>query len=51
MGPITVRMLLSMPPDAGLVELIERAFLAGQIDSQAVALAYCLIHDKSANEV
>jgi len=33
-------MLLSMPPDADLVDLIERAFLAGQIDSQTAALAY-----------
>jgi len=33
-------MLLSMPPDADQVDLIERAFLAGQIDSQAADLAY-----------
>ena len=33
-------MLVSMPPDADQVDLIERAFLAGQIDSRAADLAY-----------
>jgi len=33
-------MLLSMPPDADQVDLIERAFLAGQIDSRAADMAY-----------
>ena len=33
-----------MPPDPELVDLIEQAFLDGQIDSQAAELAYlCLL--------
>ena len=37
---LTELMLVSMPPDADLVDLIEGAFLAAQIDSQAADLAY-----------
>ncbi len=33
-------LLESMPPDLELVDLIERAFLKGQIDSQKADLAY-----------
>ena len=34
------------PPDPELVDLIERAFREGQIDSQAAALAYYLIPEQ-----
>ena len=34
----------SMPPDPELVDLIEQAFIEGQIDSQEAELAYlCLL--------
>jgi hypothetical protein len=34
----------SMPPDPELVDLIEQAFLEGQIDGQKAGLAYlCLV--------
>jgi hypothetical protein len=33
----------SMPPDPELVDLIERAFIDGQIDSQVADLAYLLL--------
>ena len=37
-------LLESMPPDPELVDLIEKAFLDGQIDSQVAELAYlCLL--------
>ena len=37
-----------MPPDPELVDLIERAFLDGQIDSEVAELAYHLISQMSA---
>ncbi len=36
------------PPDSELVDLIEKAFLEGQIDSRKVDLAYMWIRAKSA---
>jgi hypothetical protein len=35
-------LLESMPPDPELLDLIEKAFLEGQIDSQAADLAHIL---------
>ena len=39
-------LLESRPPDPELVDLIERAFLEGQIDSLAAELAYLWIQAK-----
>ena len=41
-------LLESMPPDSELVDLIELAFIEGQIDSEKADLAYPLIRQMSA---
>ena len=41
-------LLESRPSDPELVDLIERAFLDGQVDSQVADLAYHLISQMSA---
>ena len=39
----------SMPPDPELVDLIEQAYLAGQIDSQKADLAYTYLWLEAGN--
>jgi len=41
-------LLDSMPPEPDLMDIIERAFLGGQIDSLEAGLAYHLISQMSA---
>ena len=38
-----------MPPDPELVDLIQRAFIEGQVDSQVAELAYLWLMVRSAN--